>query len=77
MDADNVKHDDRVVPRPHSLPFFTKARENKTTTKWLACSRFASFDEDNVAVFISQKDSKQLRFVAKHFPRVFLAQEHH
>ena len=61
LDADDVEHDKCVVARLHALTSFIKECENKTTTKWLACSRFASFDEDNIAVLMSEKDSKRTK----------------
>ena len=30
-----------MVPRPHALNSFLKARENEAGTKWLACKRSA------------------------------------
>ena len=58
MDANDVAQDEYAVPNPHALISFIKARENKTTTKWLTCSIFASFDEENIAVLISEKMAK-------------------
>ena len=60
LDADDVEHDECMVPRSHTLTSFVKAHENKTTTKWLACSRFALFEEGNVVVLISENTIRKL-----------------
>ena len=59
-----TSHAECVVPRPHALTSFIKARENKTTT--LAslqqiCPGFLSVYEYDIAVLTSKKDSKSTK----------------
>ena len=58
--------------RAHALTSFIKASENKTTTIWLACSKFASFNEDTIAALLPEKDSKSTEGLYQNISQEYL-----